>query len=261
VLLPLLAACESGEPVSPASVAGSTTVATATTSSTTTVPPLTATTLTRPSPAGGTVTLRATDVRLFNSEESDNAFRALVESPASELSVVLSGLPSPNRVVLVCPATELERRVGVPGCITPGSGEAVKVPHRPDRRGVEVVQVGVAGSGAAGNSIVVPQVAITFTPASREVRLRLPPLRPGEGGPSFTLSPAGPGTYRATANWTAGAGAAELTFTAGTNVSRSEGSPGAQIMGSVSPAVEGTLAIRNTGSSTLSGVTATVLFP
>jgi hypothetical protein len=119
----------------------------------------------------------------------------------------------------------------------------------------------VAGSGAAGNSIVVPQVAISFTATSREVRLRLPPLGAGEGGTSFTLSPAGPGTYRATANWAAGSGPAELTFTAGTNVSRSEGPPGAQIMGSVSPAVEGTLAVRNTGSSTLAGLTATVLFP
>jgi hypothetical protein len=145
--------------------------------------------------------------------------------------------------------------------VTPAEGEAVKVEHRPDRRGVEVVQVGVTGTGAAGNTTTIGQIAITYPPTSREVRLRIPPLRAGDtGAPSFTLSPAGPGTYRATATWGGGSNA-ELTFTVGSNISRTEGPPGAQAMGSVSPPVEGTVRIRNTSSSTLTGVTVTALFP
>lgn len=261
-LLLLALACDADQSARPLGVSTSTTTPGPATTSTTATAPAT-TTLPFPSTVpAGSVTLRATDVRLFNSEESDNAFRVLFESAASEVTVVLGGLPSPNRVVFVCPATELERRVPAAGCVTPADGERVKVPHRPDRRGVEVVQVGVAGTGAQGNSTTVGQIAITYPPSSREVRLRLPPLAPGDAGgaPSFTLSPAGPGAYRATATWSGG-GNAEMTFTVGSNVSRAEGPPGAQTTGSVSPPVEGTVRIRNTSPSTLSGFTVTALFP
>ena len=213
------------------------------------------------------MTLRANDVRLVNSEESDNAFRALFDSATSEVTVVLTGVPSPNRVVFVCPATELERRVPTAGCVTPADGEPVTVAHSAERRGVEVVQVGVAGTGPAASSIAVRQISIRYVPTSREVRLRLPPLRQGEAGgvPSFTLSPPGPGTYRASATWTAtggtGTGTAELTVTVGTNVNRSEGPSGALTQGNVSPPAEGTVRVRNTGSSTLTALTLTVLFP
>lgn len=246
---PLGASSSTTSPVPATTALASTTTTSAIVPTPTTVPP-------------GAVTLRATGVRLVNSEESDNAFRALVDSAAAEVTVVLTGIPSPNQVIFVCPATELERRVPVPGCVTPAEGEAVKVPHRPDRRGVEVVQVGVAGTGPAANTTTVGQVAVTYVPTSREVRLRLPPLAPGGAGgaPAFTLSPVGPGTYRATATWNGG-GNAELTFTVGSNTSRSEGPPGAQAMGSVSPPVEGTVQVRNTSSSTLTAFTVTALFP
>ena len=255
-VLAVAAACTADESTGPSNP----TSTTAAEPPTTAAPSTTAAVASSTVPAGS-VTLRATGVRLVNSEESDNALRALFESAASEVTVVLTGIPSPNRVVLVCPATELERRVTGPGCVTPAEGEPVRVAHRPNHRGVEVVQVGVAGTGPAANSITVGQIAITYPPTSRDVRLRLPPLRPGEAGaPSFTLSPAGPGTYRATATWTGG-GTAEVTFTVGSNVSRSEGPPGAQATGSVSPPAEGTVGIRNTGSSTLTALVVTALFP
>ena len=252
------AGCDGGDSARPpAGSSPSTTVALPTTPSTTTT--------VLPAPPGGpagSVTLRANDVRLVNAEESDSAFRALFDSSASEVTVVLRGVPSPNRVVFVCPAAELERREPVGGCVTPSDGEAVTVSHRPERRGVEVVQVGVSGAAPGGNATTVAEIAITYPPTSREVRLRLPPLPSGDAGPapSFTLSPAGPGTYRATATWAGGANA-EVTFAVGSNVSRSEGPPGAQTTGSVSPPVEGTLRVRNTSSSTLLGLTVTALFP
>ena len=255
MLLVLTGACEADDSARPPGTStSSTTLAPATTaaSTTTTVLPAPST-----GPAGS-VTLRAAEVRLVNSEESDNAFRALFDS-AGEVTVVLRGLPSPNRVVFVCPAAELERRQPVGGCVTPNDGEPVTVAPGPDRRGVEVVQVGVSGTGPGGNATTVALIAVTYLPTSREVRLRLPPLE-ADSGPSFTLSPAGAGTYRATATWSGGANA-ELTFTVGSNVSRNQGPPGAQAAGSVSPPVEGTVRVRNTSSSTLLGVTITALFP
>ncbi|MCA1692390.1 MAG: hypothetical protein LC733_09395 [Actinobacteria bacterium] len=213
--------------------------------------------------ASGTVTFRARDVQLANSEESDNGFRVLIGSPDEEVAVVLGGIPSPNRVVFVCPATELERRVPAPGCLTPEPGEVVRVSHAPDRRGVEVVQVGATGAGAAGNSTLLSEVAVTYTPASREVQLRLPPVPPGEATPSFVLTPAGAGDYRASANWPGGGSTTvALTMTVGTKVvSQIEGSSVSQLDGNVSPPEEGVLRLRNPGSTTLTGLTISALFP
>lgn len=222
---------------------------------------------TTPAPTVGTVTLRARGVRLANSEESDNAFRAVFDSGAADVSVVLTGVPRPNQVVFVCPAPELDRRVPSPGCRTPAAGETVIVPHGSAYKGVEVVQVGLAGSGPAAGSIVVEEIAISYAPSSRAVRLRLPPLRQGEGGgtPSFRLSPAGPGTYRATATWGAAAGGgstAELSVAVGTNVlARTDGPPGSLVNGDVFPPAEGTLTVRNTSSTALTGLTIDALFP
>lgn len=211
--------------------------------------------------ASGRVTFRARDVQLSNSEESDNGLRVLIQSPDAEVVVVLRGIPSPNRVVFVCPATELERRVPAPGCLTPAAGEAVRVAHAPDRRGVEVVQVGTVGGG--GNSSLLGEVAITYTPVSREVQLRLPPVPPGEGAPSFVLTPAGAGRYRASANWPdGGATTIALTMTVGTKVvAQIEGSSASKLDGDVSPPAEGVLRLRNPGSTTLSGLTVSALFP
>ena len=44
----------------------------------------------------GDVTLLITDLRFVNSEESDNAFRALVDSRVPDLTVTVTGVPTPK---------------------------------------------------------------------------------------------------------------------------------------------------------------------
>ncbi len=247
-----LAACgDSGDDGEPAP-----TTAQATTS--TSAPPAVSTTT-----GPGEVTFTASALQLANSEESDNAFRLLVDSTAAEAVVVLEGIPAPNRVVLVCPAAELDRPVRSAGtCSTPAAGEAVRVPLFPAYRGVEVLQVGVAGPGPGGNVTVVSRISVRYRPASRDVTLRLPPLPTGEGGrPSFVMSPVGPGTYRATATWT-GAGTAELAVDIGPGgVTRSSGGPGISVSGSHSPPVEATLRFANVGDATILRPVVTATMP
>jgi len=124
----------------------------------------------------GDVTLLITDLRFVNSEESDNAFRALVDSPVPDLTVKVTGVPTPNRVILVCPVNELaQRSAPASACVTPESGVATRVPHGPLYKGVEVVQVGVSGAGPGGNSTAIGEIAITYPATSRNVQFRLPP--------------------------------------------------------------------------------------
>ena len=265
----LLGACDSGKPEAPPSDTASTTPTSGPVGSATSVPPAT-----EPPPAGGTsgpdiATLVAGNVRLFDSTVSDNAFRALVDSSAGDVSVVLFGVPTPNRTIFVCPAADLDHRAPAPSCTAPADGTPVRLPHAPAYQGVEVVQVGLTGTGPTANSYSVTNIAVTFTPASRDVRLRLPPLRSGPtaGQASFRMAPAGDGNgaYRATATWTPAAGdpgRAELALLAGATVSaESAGGPGVTLSTRLSSSTEAVVRVRNAGPSTLSGLTLTASFP
>jgi hypothetical protein len=267
-LVTALAACTSGDdPVVDSAAATTTTAAPGApaTAAATTAPA----TSTSPTTAGATnLTLTVTNLRLVNSEESDNALRVLFASGAPDVTVTLgSGVPSPNQVIRVCPTAELDRRVPGAQCATPASGEAVRVPHGTMYRGVEVVQVGVAGSGPAANATTIGTITVTFSGTSREIRVRMPPLVQGESGgrPTFRLSPVGPGAYRASATWNPSggvAGEAELALLSGTTtVTRAQGAPGVEISGTLSPPAEASIALRNSGSSTLLAPALTMLFP
>ena len=126
-----------------------------------------------------------------------------------------------------------------------------------------------SGTGPAASSYSVTNIAITFTPASRDVRVRLPPLRSGPaGGPaSFRLAPAGGGNGRsqATATWTPAlgeTGRAELSLLAGITVTaQSDGGPGVTVTATVAASTESVVRVRNTGSSTIAGLTLTASFP
>ena len=221
-----------------------------------------------------------TDLRLVNSEESDNGFRVFLDAASDALDVsvtVTGGVPSPNRTILVCPAVELENRVRAPGCAMPASGEAVKVPHLPNYRGIEVTQVGVTGSGPGARTTAIGEIAVTFPATTREVRMRLPVVAAGDAGgrPTFRMTPVGPGTYRASAQWSpsgGNSGEAELTLntvtsntatsnTATSTVSRAQGGPGTLLTGNLSPAGDATIRFRNTGSTALLRTVLTILFP
>jgi hypothetical protein len=256
----LLAACSSGEQTPSTNPTTSASVASGPSSSAgppTSAPPTT--------PAA--VTLSITDLRLINSEESDNALRILVESAAPELTVTVTGVPSPNRVILVCPANELARRTApATGCVTPASGEAVKVPHGEANKGVEIVQVGVSGAGAAGNSTAIGEVTISYPATSRQVQFRLPPLPPGDAGrpPSFRMTPAGAGAYQATAAFTPAVGnqgEAELTLVTGSATTNQARGSGPSLSGNLNPPVEATIRLRNSGSVALTALTLTAQFP
>ena len=219
------------------------------------------------------LTLRITGVRLVNSEESDSGMRVLLPAGVTNASVTLSGLPSPNRVISVCQARELERRMSVPVCRMPGGGEAVTVALGSAASGVEIIQVGVAGSGPAGNTLALEEVTVRYTAASRETRVRLPQVAAGESGgtPTFGLSPASAdGAYRATLNWTVipvfggtdSNGQLMLVEAGGGTSQTRNGSGQVQLNGNVAPPV-GSVAIRvqNIGSAAMVNPTLTLLLP
>ncbi len=229
-------------------------------SSTTTVP--VATTAGATGPATN-LTLRITDVRLFNSEESDNGVRVLLPAGVATASVTVTGLPTPNRVVSVCQARDLDSRLSGAACRTPTNGEPMTVTLGSAATGIEIVQVGTTGSGAAGNSAALDDVTIRYAASSREVNVRLPQIAAGESGgrPSFGLTPpSADGTYRGTLNWTVipvfggSPSTAQLELLQGATVAGQAqgGSGGVQLTGKVSPPVgETSIRIRNTGESAL----------
>ena len=170
-------------------------------------PPLTTSAVPTTSP-GTTVpatnlALRLTDVRVVNSEESDSGMRVILPAGVVTASVTVNGLPSPNRVISVCQAKELDRRLSGAACRTPANGEAVTVTLGSAATGVEIAQVGVSGSGPGGNITTLSDVTIRYAASSREVSLRLQEVAGSdEGGrPTFSMTPAGTGTYRAQLNW------------------------------------------------------------
>jgi hypothetical protein len=221
-----------------------------------------------PTTAGSTVpptnlTLRITDVRLVNSEESDNGMRVLLPAGVATASVTLTGLPTPNRVISVCQAKDLDSRLSTAACRTPANGEAVAVALGSVATGVEIVQVGVTGPGAGGSSAAIDEVTIRYAASSREVNARLPQVAGGEGGgaPAFALTPASSdGVYRATLGWTVIAvfggtptnGQVEAVQ-GGTVANQAQGSAaGVQLSGKVpAPGTDAAIRIRNAGASAL----------
>ena len=219
------------------------------------------------------LTLRITGVRLVNSEESDSGMRVLLPAGVASATVTLGGLPSPNRVISVCQARELERRMSVGVCRMPASGEAVTVALGSAASGVEIVQVGVAGSGPAGNTLALEDVSVRYTASSRETRVRLPQVAAGESGgtPAFGLSPASAdGAYRATLNWavipvfggTDSNGQLALVEAGGGTGQTRNGSGQVELSGNVPPPV-GNVAIRvqNVGSAAMVNPTLSLLLP
>jgi hypothetical protein len=151
------------------------------------------------------LTQRITDVRLVNSEESDNGMRILLPAGVATASVTLTGVPTPNQVINVCQARELDQRMVGATCRTPADGEAVTVALGAAASGVEIIQVGVAGAGAAGNSAALSEVSVRYSASSREVNVRFPQIASGDAGgrPTFGLTPPSTdGAYRALLSWT-----------------------------------------------------------
>jgi len=235
-----------------------------------------ATTVPVPSTAAGTtvpaanLTLRVTEVHLVNSEESDNGLRVLLPAGVATASVTLTGLPTPNRVISVCQAKDLDSRLSGAACKTPANGEAVTVALGSAAAGVEIVQVGVTGSGAAGNSATLDDLTVRYAASSREVKARLPQIAAGER-PAFSLTPASTdGAYRAALTWsvipvfggTPSNGQLELLDGANVANKAQGGGAGVQLNGNVSPPV-GTVAIRlqNIGDAALVTPKLTVVLP
>jgi hypothetical protein len=241
----------------------------ATTAAPTTVPVATTAGVTGPAT---NLTLRITDVRLFNSEESDNGMRVLLPAGVTTASVTLTGVPSPNQVVSVCQARELERRLTGATCRTPASGEAVNVALGSAASGVEVIQVGATGAGAAGNSTAISEVNIRYTASSREINARFPQIAAGEEGgrPSFALTPPSTdGAYRATLTWTVIAvfggtpANAQLELVQGGNVTnQAQAGSEVRLSGTISPpATDAAIRVQNLGSAALVSPKLTVLLP
>ena len=208
------------------------------------------------------LTLRITDVRLVNSEESDNGVRILLPAGVPTASVTITGLPSPNRVISVCQANDLDRRLSTAACRMPAGGEAVNVTLGSVASGVEIVQAGVSSSGPAGNTTTLGEITIRYSAASREVNARLAQIASGESGgrPTFALTPAGAGgAYQARLTWTViqvfggSPSNAQLELVQDGNVTNRAEGGGLDVRLSGNAAASGDAAIRvqNAGSSSL----------
>lgn len=207
------------------------------------------------------LTLRVTDVRLVNSEESDNGMRILLPAGVATASVTLTGVPSPNRIISVCQARELDRRMGGAACRMPASGEAVTVNLGSSASGVEIVQAGVSGPGPEGNSAALEEILVRYTASSREVNVRLPQIAAETGSrPTFAMTPPSTdGAYRATLTWrvipvfggTPASGQLEL-LRDGTPTQNATSGAEVRLSGTISPPT-GNLALRisNLGQSAL----------
>lgn len=231
-----------------------------------------------PSTAGGTtvpptaLTLRITDLRLANSEEADNAVRVLLPAGVASASITINGLPSPNQVVSVCQATDLDRRFSGAACRTPTNGQATTLPLGSDASGVEIVQQGTAGAGGSGNVIALDDVTIKYSASSRQIRARLPQVAAGEAGgrPSFALTPAGTDpSYQAMLSWTVvpvfggTPSSARLELVQGGNVTnQAEGGADVKLTGTLSPpGGDAAIRITNAGSSALVTPKLTAVLP
>lgn len=249
-----------GAPTPTTARAAGATVPVATTAGGTTVPPT-------------NLTLRITDLRLLNSEESDNGARVLLPAGVTTASVTITGLPSPNRVISVCQASELDRRLSTAACRVPANGEAVTVPLGTAATGVELVQVGVSGSGAAGNMTTLDEVTIRYAAPTREVSARLPQVAAGESGdrPAFALTPpSATGAYRAMLTWsviqvfggTSSNGQVELVQGAATTNHAESGGLQVQLNGNVSPAgAEAAIRLQNIGAAAMVSPKLAMLLP
>jgi hypothetical protein len=218
-------------------------------------------------------TLKITEVRLVNSEESDSGMRILLPAGVASASVtVTSGLPSPNRVISVCQASELDRRMSGASCRMPSNGEGVTVTLGTAAKGVELAQVGVASAGPEGNSALLDEVVIRYAASSRELNVRLPQIAAGGSGgrPAFSLTPPSTdGAYRATFAWTVipvfggSPSTAQLELVQGGNTTNQMQSGGVEVRlnGTVSPPGEAAIRVQNVGTSALVAPKLTLLLP
>lgn len=237
-----------------------------------------ATTVPVPTTGGGTavpsanLTLRITDLRPVHSEEADNGVRVMLPAGVTTASVTVNGLPSPNRVISVCQANDLDRRMSAAACRMPANGEAVNVTLGSAASGVEIVQGGTSSSGPAGSMTILEDVTIRYSASSREVTARLAQIAAGESGgrPSFSLTPAGSsGTYRAQLAWSViqvfggTPSSAQLELVQGGNATKQTEGGGLQVRleGTLSPAGEAAFRVTNNGSAAMVTPRLTLLFP
>jgi hypothetical protein len=218
------------------------------------------------------LTLRATDLRLVISEETNRGVRVLLPAGVASASVTLPDLPSPNRAISVCQTQDLTAVMSGAACRTPTGSEAVTVTLGTAARGVEIIHVATPTTGPASNTFTLKEVQISYAASSREVDVRLPQIDAGDsaGRPTFALTPpAADGAYRATFRWqviqsfggTPSQGQLEV-LRSGTVVDQSQGSPEVRINGTAPPP-RSDLAIRaqNVGTSLLVNPALSMLLP
>lgn len=237
-----------------------------------------ATTVPVPTTGGGTavpsanLTLRITDLRLVHSEEADNGVRVMLPAGVTTASVTVNGLPSPNRVISVCQANDLDRRMSAAACRMPANGEAVNVTLGSAASGVEIVQGGPSSSGPAGSMTILEDVTIRYSASSREVAARLAQIAAGESGgrPAFSLTPAGSsGTYRAQLAWSViqvfggTPSSAQLELVQGGTAAKATEGGGLQVRleGTLSPVGEAAFRVTNNGSAAMVTPRLTLLLP
>ena len=240
-------------------------------SSTSAAPATTPTTAAATGPTTN-LTLKVADVHLAASEESDSGMRILLPAGVASATVTLAGLPSPNPVIQVCQANNLDQRMTGATCKQPTSGQAVTLTLGSSATGVEVAQVGPIDTSPTGNSFTISQMTVTYAASSRQVNVRLPSIASGDAGgkPSFTLSPAGTGPYQAALTWkviqvfggTPSSGQLDL-LQGGTSTSQAQGGGEVHLNGSLDAynTAEASIRVSNTGGSALVSPTLNATLP
>ena len=208
-----------------------------------------------------TLSLHITDLHLVNAQDSDNGARVVLPAGVSTASVTLTGVPSPNQVVSVCQARELDHPLTTAVCRMPANGEAVTVALGAAASGVEIVQVGAASGGPG--AVTLDDVTVRYAASTRDVSVRLPQIASGDsaGRPAFSLTPAGTtGSYSATLSWTViqafggspSSGALELVQAGAVAKRADSGGQQAQLSGNVpTPAGDAGIRVQNVGASAM----------
>ena len=239
----------------------------------TTTPPVASTAPTGTTLPATNLTLHMTDIRVGNSEESDNAFRVLLPPGVTTATVSITGLPTPNQVISVCQANDLQQRLPTAVCRMPAAGATAVLPLGSGATGVEIAQVGTNGSGPGASVTALSDVTITYAASSRDISLRLAQIEAGDAGakPTFTLTPPSPtGAYKAMLNWTVvqvfggTASTAQIDVVQnGNSVNKTSGSGlQVQLAGNVpSPPAEAGFRVQNIGAGALVSVRLVLTMP
>ena len=157
------------------------------------------------SPEESQATVRIHRLRLAaGGEKGGDRLRVMVASSTPQLRVTLSGnIDQEEHAVTVCSVTDETSVPPSTRCVLPVADRPVDLPAAPDVKGAEIALAGRA------TLVDLQEIAITYTPTDRHVRILLPNLEPmgddpaclARGCPAFQVTPPRAGQLSAQVSW------------------------------------------------------------